>query len=235
MDAASRRKGRPLSLYETLCKKILSGEYAPGSRLPAERDLVSIYGVNRGAVREALNRLSQLRLVRTVHGGGSRVQDFRATAGLDLLINLLLTDDTVRRFDVMRSLVEMRTTMAVDAARLAALRRTDVQSAGLLQLADGIDRIVDDAELQTRLLLIWERVIDASANVAYRLAYNTLHDCYQSFGSSMNSIIRQSFDAAPYQKMVAAIEAKNELKSERFARSILEKDAEVLLGFLQQK
>lgn len=235
MDAASRRKGHTQSLYEILSKKILSGEYAPGSKLPAERDLVDIYGVNRGAVREALNRLNQARLVSTVHGGGTRVQDFRTTAGLDLLMNLLLTGEGVRRYDVLRSLVEMRTTLAADAARLAATRRTDEQSAELIRLASNIQDINDDAELQTRLLLIWEKTIDASCNVAYRLAYNTMHDCYQLLGNAIAGLIRKSFNADHYQKMVNAIDAKNVLKAERFARTVLENDAAILLEFLSIK
>jgi len=232
MEASSRRKGHPQSLYEALCKKILSGEYAPGTRLPAERDLVAIYGVNRGAVREALNRLNQLRLVSTVHGGGTRVQDFRTNAGLDLLINLLLTGDAVRRYDVIRSLVEMRTTMAADAARLAATRRTEPQSTELTLLSAKLADINEDAELQALLLLMWEKIIDASCNLAYRLAYNTLHDCYLSFGSAMNSVIRKSFNADHYVKMINAIETKNVLKAERYARTILENDAAVLMDFL---
>jgi DNA-binding FadR family transcriptional regulator len=227
-----KAKGRAHSLYETLRDRILAGEYAPGTRLPAERELVELFGVNRGAVREAINRLVQARLVTTVHGGGTRVADYLSTAGLDLLVNLVVSGDGPHRREAVRSLIEMRTALAVDAARLAALRHTEKQLAELQLLVRDLTAIGDDAALQERLLAIWECVVDASGNVAYRLAFNTTRDAYAMFGRYMQRILRESFNAPDYRVLVDAIAQHDEPRAERGARRIVDKDAVVFMARL---
>ena len=78
------------AVFEQLRDQIVSGELSPGSALPAERVLCEALGVNRGSVREALRRLQQSRLVSVRHGGTSQVLDYRDSAGLDLLAELIV-------------------------------------------------------------------------------------------------------------------------------------------------
>jgi GntR family transcriptional regulator len=54
---------------------ILSGELAPGARLPSEQELIEAHGVARGTIRQAVNLLRSEGLVRTEHGRGSFVCD----------------------------------------------------------------------------------------------------------------------------------------------------------------
>src|SRR5690606_16024826 len=104
---------------------------APGSPLPAERVLCEALGVNRGAVREALKRLQQSRLVSVRHGGTSQVLDFRATGGLDLLADLLVAPSGELDVGVVRAVVEMRSALAPDIARRAAERAQAVHRSAL--------------------------------------------------------------------------------------------------------
>lgn len=229
MAASSRRKVLSQSLYETLRDKIIAGDYPPGTRLPAERDLVDLYGVSRGAVREAINRLAQSKLVSTVHGGGTRVENYLSTAGLDLLLNLVTGTDGMPRRAAIRSLIEMRTALAVDAARLAAHRHTEAQLASMRSLARDAGGIRDDEQLQARLLAIWEGIVDASGNVAYKLAFNTLRDGYLLFGKVMHHMVRESFHAPDYRVLIDAIAQHDAIRAERGARRIVDKDAAVFL------
>lgn len=59
------------AIADALRSEILRGTYAPGDRLPAERDLAARLGANRGAVREALRKLEQQGLV-VIRRGGAR-------------------------------------------------------------------------------------------------------------------------------------------------------------------
>src|SRR6218665_2184855 len=69
----------PQRLYrqiaEQLRKLIAGGEFAPGSRLPAERDLAKQLGVSRPSVREALIALEVEGWVEVLTGSGVYVLD----------------------------------------------------------------------------------------------------------------------------------------------------------------
>lgn len=50
-----------------------SGELPPGSRLPAEPELVELYGVARVTIRRAMAELRKDKVVTVVHGKGTFV------------------------------------------------------------------------------------------------------------------------------------------------------------------
>ncbi|MGY1526023.1 GntR family transcriptional regulator [Streptomyces sp. MN3] len=64
-----RREAVSDQLYALLRDRILSGALAAGTALTAERELAAEFEVNRHAVREAVKRLQQARLVEVSHGG----------------------------------------------------------------------------------------------------------------------------------------------------------------------
>ena len=62
-------------IADRLRAAILSGELAPGARMPSEQELMDAHGVARGTIRQAMNVLRGEGLVRTEHGRGSFVRD----------------------------------------------------------------------------------------------------------------------------------------------------------------
>src|SRR5436305_6676973 len=109
----------PDDVFGQLVGEILDGGYAPGSTLPGERGLSDVFTVNRHVVREALKRLEQVGLVKTVHGGGTRVLEFRRSAGLDLLAVIADHPEAMERMlPLLLSALQMRAVIGVDAARV---------------------------------------------------------------------------------------------------------------------
>lgn len=107
-------------LVERLERAILAGEYAPGDQLPSERDLAAERGVSRSVVREALNRLASIGLVRSQHGSGTRVESpsrDQVSATYQRLISLA----GLRQ----EHLAEVRLPLETAIAARAALVRTD--------------------------------------------------------------------------------------------------------------
>ena len=70
-SARGRRVGVELAAH--LERLIAVGEFVPGGRLPAERDLAGSMRVSRASVREALQHLEARSLVERVHGRGTVV------------------------------------------------------------------------------------------------------------------------------------------------------------------
>src|SRR5690349_17670315 len=107
-------------VHERLRGDILAGRLAPGDAVPSERVLAEELGVNRHAVREALKRLQQAGLVRISQGGATRVLDWRDSGGLEVMLDLASGDGVP--IELMRSVLEMRASIGVDAARRCAGR-----------------------------------------------------------------------------------------------------------------
>jgi GntR family transcriptional regulator, arabinose operon transcriptional repressor len=61
-------------IYEALKEGIISGEYAPGDRLPSETDLVRRFGVSRMTIVKAIKELQSLDLVDRRVGSGTYVK-----------------------------------------------------------------------------------------------------------------------------------------------------------------
>jgi GntR family transcriptional regulator len=61
-------------LADRLADDIANGEFAPGSKLPSETELIETYGVSRPTVRQAVAELRKMGLVVSEHGKGSFVR-----------------------------------------------------------------------------------------------------------------------------------------------------------------
>lgn len=169
------------AVYQQLAAQILDGRLAAGSPLPAERALTEALGVNRQAVREALKRLAQSGLIDTRHGAVTRVLDFRRTAGLDLLPQLLLRPDGRPDVAVVRSVMELRAALGPEIAGRCARRAPPTQAGAVSQAVDALaeaDRS-DPVVLAPLDVAFWQRLVEGSDNIAYQLAFNSLRRVYE--------------------------------------------------------
>lgn len=102
-------------------EQIVNGEIRPGDKLPAESALMQLFSVSRTVIREAISRLQAAGLVETYRGKGTYVltrpseQSFAADPR-----QICTTEDRLE-------LLDFHLGAEVEAARLAALRRTDAQ------------------------------------------------------------------------------------------------------------
>ncbi|WP_431955289.1 FadR/GntR family transcriptional regulator [Nocardia lijiangensis] len=106
-------------VFEQIAADVLSGELAPGSTLPSERQLAEALGVSRPAVREALQRLAAAGLVAVRQGDATTVLDYRRGAGLEVLPRLLIREGMLEPA-VARSILEVRMHNGPKVAELAA-------------------------------------------------------------------------------------------------------------------
>ena len=126
-DSVERGQDR---LYQDLARSLLeelaSGRYVVGTRMPAERELATKYGVSRPTVREAIIALEVQGLVEVRVGSGAYVRR--------------LPDDVARPgFNISAfELTEARLMFEGEAAALAATQITDDEIAMIEQLVRDI-------------------------------------------------------------------------------------------------
>jgi GntR family transcriptional regulator, transcriptional repressor for pyruvate dehydrogenase complex len=198
-----RRRSVADEVFDQLLAGVLDGELAPGSTLPAERALSEALGVNRQAVREALQRLSQAGVVDIRHGGGTQVLDYRDGAGLDLLPALLLTGDGGPDAAVVRSLMELRACLGPEIARRCAQRCTTAIAQAVLDTAARMLAEDDLPALAAADLELWELLVDGSENIAYRLAFNALRRTYAPISDLLARLLADELRAHPDRTALA--------------------------------
>jgi len=103
-----------------LIQLIMSGRYKPGDRLPSEFEFAKDFRAGRGAVREALQALSIIGLVRVMRGKGTfvRGRETFLTRPISLGVNAGIE---------LRRLFEARMLVEVELAGLAAERASAAQ------------------------------------------------------------------------------------------------------------
>lgn len=129
-DDLSLEKVRPAyeQVTEQLRAQILGGRLRAGDRLPSEAELLTIFGVSRSTIREALRGLAARDLVHTERGvnGGtfvSQVDVSKVSSYLEASLRLMSGNDAVS----VQEILEAREVVEVPAARLAAQRATTDQ------------------------------------------------------------------------------------------------------------
>lgn len=209
-------------VHAALRADILAGRLAPGDAVPSERKLAEDLGVNRHAVREALKRLEQAGLVHINQGGATRVQDWRDSGGLEILLDL--QSGTEPPADLARSVLELRASVGVDAARRCAARADGTARDRIAELAErsaaamgADDQAVDDGYAE-----LWRAVVQGSGNLAYRLALNSLMAALAAY-PEVAGVVRPA-DPKKVRALGRAVAAGEPAKAERAARALLEPD-----------
>jgi GntR family transcriptional repressor for pyruvate dehydrogenase complex len=110
-----------------LKERILSGDLAPGARLPTENELIEEYGVSRTVVREAVTRLRAEGLVETFQGRGSFVLAVPEPSSFTVEASAIRT-----HHDVL-AMVDFRIGVESETAALAARHRTEADTTGISQ------------------------------------------------------------------------------------------------------
>jgi DNA-binding FadR family transcriptional regulator len=222
------------AVFQQLRDQIVSGAMAAGAPLPAERVLCEALGVNRGSVREALRRLEQSHLVSVRHGGTSHVLDYRASAGLDLLADLIVSPAGGFDADVVRSIIEMRSALAPDIARRAAERARAAQCDALDRTVAAMDAAGGDlATLQGLAADFWSHLVDAADNLAYRLAYNSMRATYDQCRELLTHVLAEELaDIERYRAITAAVRAAQAGKAESLARALVRRGERGILTAL---
>jgi GntR family transcriptional repressor for pyruvate dehydrogenase complex len=128
---------------------ILTGELAPGDRLPPEGALAASLGLSRTSLREAVRALTVLGVIDTRQGDASYI----TSLGPELLLGALGLAVDLQREDAMPDLVEVRRILEPAATAMAASRITAEEIQRLRSL---IPSRLDDMQVSELVEFDWE-------------------------------------------------------------------------------
>jgi len=204
---------RPADAAALIQQLVVTGQFAPGQRLPPERELATQFGVSRSSVREAIRELVALNILVTRPGAGTYVTEL-GTAELFAPLHFALRVDPPS----LLHLFELRRILEPVAAAVAATRLSDAAIVGLMNLvADAKQRFQDgDAEgLVKADERIHDEIMEAMRNPLISAVTRSLREvAHQSreFTVSFPSVRGQSVDEL--ESLVAALAAHDPLRAE---------------------
>jgi DNA-binding FadR family transcriptional regulator len=137
----TRRTGLVDQVIEQMRQAIASGDWAVDQRIPPEPVLVSILGVGRNTVREAVRALSHAGLLEVRQGDGTFV---RATSEISGALRRMCGSE-------LREVLQVRKALEVEGARLAATHRTARELADLTDLLAERNQAVAERRLDAAI------------------------------------------------------------------------------------
>ena len=176
-------------IAERFVTAIALGQFVPGQRLPAERELAGMLNVSRATVREAIARLAESGYV-TVRRGRAGGTFVAAGWGAD-------AEEMIRRtlnpeWQELELLLDFRQLVEQQIARTAALRREESDIVAIRRALTDYERAGDDRDSSHLADLALHRAIAAATQNPHLrdLSLSIRHDI--SFG----------FEAEPYSPEV---------------------------------
>src|SRR5690606_17144811 len=197
---------------EYIVKSIWNGHFAPGTILPAERELSELIGVTRTTLREVLQRLARDGWLTIQHGKPTRVNNFWETSGLNILETLARLDEEGMP-KLVDQLLSARTNISAIYIR-AAVRNQPERVQELLSQAESLEDTSTavteyDYQLNHELAM-------ASGNPIYVLVLNGFKGLYSRIGNFYFSNSQARELARKYYadlKEIAAAGRRNEAAS----------------------
>ena len=217
------------AIARTLRHQILLGDYGVGDRLPGERELSVTLGVSRLTLRSALTHLEAEGLVRAVQGSGTRVRDYRESAGLELfghLAGLVLSGAPMPGgFEVFANLMELRRAVAVDAIGLATERASDDDLRALrLQLSHQRTLLADPHAFMTEDLRFARLIVRATKNLAFELLFNAVMRTIEGHpGIELAFFANAETTIKVYARLLDRMEARDAVRARLTAGRLLER------------
>lgn len=222
---APRRARRRLAdaVIDRIQQQISLGVLSPGDRLPTETQLTETFGVSRTTIREAVVVLAHAGLLQVRQGDGTYVTEPSA--------NRETLDDRLRRAAALE-VYEVRRPLEVEAARLAALRRTEGDVRRMRELLAERDRLREARDISAAVS------VDVEFHTAIAVASRNavLADVYRTFSIALReTLIHIANDSAVtvdttdlHYALADAIDRRDATGAAAAAERLIEVDAATL-------
>jgi GntR family transcriptional repressor for pyruvate dehydrogenase complex len=174
-------------VLEQMKNNIISGEWPPGQKIPGEMDLVSLFGVSRISVRQAIHQLVGMGILTIKRGEGTFVTESMPTQYFNVLVPYLMIEKP-NIVDVF----EYRRMLEGKAAALAAERATAEELEMLEDIYNKLGECQNDYDECIRYDLLFHTVIASATknpvvvkitSILYDLLKSTMREAIEVVGA----------------------------------------------------
>jgi DNA-binding FadR family transcriptional regulator len=184
------------AVTEELVRRVVRGDYPPGSTLPAEHALCATFSVSRTVIREAVKVLQEKGLVQIRQGSGTTVLPSTSWNLLDEAV-LAETIEDDATLGILDDLVVTRRLLESDMAHVAARAADDEAIARMRELVDRMDELMDDpASYHEHDRAFHDTVMRASGNRIARAVVRSLESQVINTASYMGRTERAMCEAS---------------------------------------
>ena len=172
-------------IYNQIRQLILDGEIHPGERLPSERKMMDMMHRSRPTIREAMRMLEREGYIKIYSGSsGAVVQEIN----VDNAVQSLETIIQMKHLSI-ENILEYRRQTENEAARLAAIRRTEDDLEKMKEIIQRAETVVGNPEeFMACDMEFHVAVAEASQNSMYSIM---LQVCRNVLGESLTQILNQ--------------------------------------------
>lgn len=158
-------------IYNQIYQQVADGRLKPGERLPAERELVNVFGCSRPSIREALRMLEQDGLIETTSGNSGSLVCGITLKTVEKPLKKLIEAKAIN----LKELIDYRIFNDSAYAKWAALYRQEEDIAVLEEILDKAAQCIDNTEAFIEL----DRAFHSAL----------AHASYNSFAVLINGIV----------------------------------------------
>jgi len=157
-------------VVDKITNSIINGELSDGELLPPENQLCEIFGISRSILREAIRVLVSKGLVEVKQGHGTFVRRPKIDVPEEALRNYLMTNT----YSLLQ-LMEVRTPIEVEVARLAAERREEKHVTIMQESLQTMSVDLNSAEVFSDADETFHKaIIDASGNLLFGIMIRSI-------------------------------------------------------------
>ena len=195
------------SIYKDIEAKIVSGELKPGDKLPSEHELCNIWSTSRITVRQALERMVALGILKKVRGGGTYVSDSESSIALSPLFAFALFRD-----ESIKDILTFRKVIDVGVVKLCAANREETNLRKLRKCVESMEegcKHENWAQFNEADLEFHMEIARGSKNPLNVKVYEMLRHIIRKNQININMILGASSSIKEHKSIYVAIEENN--------------------------
>jgi GntR family transcriptional repressor for pyruvate dehydrogenase complex len=199
-------------VMEQMKENIISGEWKPGKKIPGELELVSLFGVSRISIRQAIHQFVGMGVLIIKRGDGTYVSESVPDEHFNILLPYLMIEKPG-----IVEVFEYRCILESKAAALAAERATEEEIDALENIHNSLKKNKDN----------FDKFIDYDLLFHTMIASATKNSVIAKISTILSSVIKSSMKEALefvgveeglyyHTKVLEAIQAKDKPAAEDY-------------------